>query len=255
MQSTLDNRFSIGKVLIQEKKLDSTNDYAMRLLEKGEPEQGTVVIASYQTQGKGNYGNTWESSENQNLTFSIIFYPDFLKADQQFMLNKAVSLGLHDILHRYLPRETKIKWPNDIYHKSGKLAGILIESLISGSRISGSVVGIGVNINQTAFQKLPNAVSLSQLTGKKHDLKVILFEICSAMELRYMQLQRGDVQSLDDDYQNALYHAEGFHDFETNDGKLRAKVKGVDESGKLLLKPESGGELRSFTNRQLRFLH
>ena len=181
MEYTLDNGFSIGKVLIQEKKLDSTNNYAMRLLEKGEPKAGTVIIASYQTQGKGNYGKTWDGKENQNLTFSIILYPDFINADQQFILTKAVSLGLYDILLNYLPVETKIKWPNDIYHKSGKLAGILIESLISGSRISGSVIGIGVNINQTNFDKLPNAVSLSQLTGKRHDLKLILFEICSSI--------------------------------------------------------------------------
>lgn len=253
MEDTLNNEFFIGKVLIEEKRLESTNAFAMQLLQQGDPEEGTVVYSAFQTQGKGQFGQSWESQAGKNLTFSIILRPDFIKPDQQFILNKAITLGLHDALSAHLPGDLKIKWPNDLYYKTDKLAGILIENILVGNEISGTVVGIGINVNQTEFERLPNPISLKQITGKTFDLKILLFEVCKTIEMRYLQLQAGHIQNLDSEYQSLLFQSGGFHDFDTKQGKITAMIKGVDESGKLVLKDQEG-KIEKYSNKELRFL-
>lgn len=252
MEHTLNNEFFIGKVLIGEKKLESTNSFAMNLIQQGDPEEGTVVYSGFQTQGKGQYGQSWESQKGKNVTFSIILRPHFIKPDQQFILNKAMILGLHDAIKVHLPGDLKIKWPNDLYYKSDKLAGILIESILTGNEISGSVVGIGINVNQEEFENLPNPISLKQITGKTYDLKLLLLEICETIEMRYLQLREGITQNLDDDYQSLLFYADGFHDFDTKQGKVTATIEGVDKSGKLVLKDQEG-KIKKYNNKEVRF--
>lgn len=125
-----------------------------------------------QSRGRGQRGNSWSSSAGANLTFSVVLCPGFLETAQQFYLSKAVSLAVCDTVESFGVRP-QVKWPNDIYIDGRKVAGILIENDLAGNFLSRSVVGIGINVNQTEFDPaLPNPTSLAvaaagSWTGRK----------------------------------------------------------------------------------------
>lgn len=138
--------------------LDSTNSQARR--EAGESGEGCVWIADFQTAGRGQRGNSWESRKGENLTFSILFKPEFLPPHKQFLISQVCAVGTY----RYLTEKgmpARIKWPNDIYIGNKKICGMLIENSISGDKLSVSIAGIGLNLNQTHFASdAPNPTSL-----------------------------------------------------------------------------------------------
>src|SRR5680860_150521 len=154
------------------KDVESTNNYANQLI-LSNAEEGTVVLAQFQKKGRGQQGNQWESQSGKNLLASIILYPKFLKAGNQFLISKMVSLGLVEYL-RHEVRDVSIKWPNDIYIGNKKIAGILIENAIKGRNLFSTVIGVGLNLNQKNFlSDAPNPVSLYQLTGKEYNIKSV----------------------------------------------------------------------------------
>lgn len=144
---------------------DSTNHW---LREHGEGDM--VVVADYQTAGRGCGTNRWESERGRNLLFSMLFHPTQLSAANQFFISQAVSVALCETLEQYIDRRVEIKWPNDIYVDDRKICGILIENRLQGSVIRDSIIGIGLNVNQRVFvSDAPNPVSLYQLTGQETD--------------------------------------------------------------------------------------
>jgi BirA family biotin operon repressor/biotin-[acetyl-CoA-carboxylase] ligase len=144
---------------------DSTNHW---LREHGEGDM--VVVADYQTAGRGCGTNRWESERGRNLLFSMLFHPTQLSAASQFFISQAVSVALCETLEQYIDRRVEIKWPNDIYVDDRKICGILIENRLQGSVIRDSIIGIGLNVNQRVFvSDAPNPVSLYQLTGQETD--------------------------------------------------------------------------------------
>lgn len=188
--------------------LESTNKYC-ELLDLSTVGEFTVVCAMEQTAGIGQRGNVWHSAPGKNLTFSLVLKPCFLPFEQQYMLTKAVSLGVADCLLSLLPEghAVSIKWPNDIYIGRRKVCGILISNHVSGSSLSSSVVGIGLNVNQTEFPEwIPNPVSLKQVTGREEALEPLLRNVVECIAFRYGQLQDGSegVQKLDKEYLSKL---------------------------------------------------
>ena len=133
------------KNIIKKNQISSTNTVAIELLKKEELPEGTIIWADEQTKGRGQRGNSWESEPGTNLTISIILFPHFLKAEDQFLLSKVTSLAITDYLANRFNQVT-IKWPNDIYVANDKIAGILIENSIIGSSFEYAVIGIGLNI-------------------------------------------------------------------------------------------------------------
>ncbi|MEM6726638.1 MAG: biotin--[acetyl-CoA-carboxylase] ligase, partial [Bacteroidota bacterium] len=111
----LNNTLLIGKVFHHFESLDSTNVYALSLASKSRPAEGALVMADFQSAGRGQFGRTWESERAENLMISILLYPTFLPADQQFLLNQAVSLGVQEALSFFPLQDVAIKWPNDLY--------------------------------------------------------------------------------------------------------------------------------------------
>ena len=207
------NTLFIGQNTIKLDAVGSTNDYASELLSRGLKREkvfeGTVVYALSQRAGKGQRGKKWESEPFKNLTFSIVFYPSFLSAQEQFMLSKAVSLGICDYVSSVINKEAKIKWPNDIKVGNEKIAGILIENSIRNNEIMHSIVGIGLNVNQTGFGKnIPNPTSLKLITGKNIDLEVCLGDLCSYLEARYLQLKSGKSKKINEDYEKSAVHSQ-----------------------------------------------
>ena len=149
--------------------VDSTNDYALSLRSKKLFREGLVIVAEYQYKGRGQRTNIWESKFGKNLLLSFIFEPKILLSEQ-FVISKIVCLSVIDFLISFGIKAT-IKWPNDILFKNRKIAGVLIENIVSKGVITHSVIGIGVNINQLIFEKYkPNATSLSLELEKNVDI-------------------------------------------------------------------------------------
>ena len=163
----------IGQNSINLKSIDSTNSYASELLRQNAPLEGTMIYTFDQHNGRGQRGNTWYSQPNKNATLSYILYPTFLQIEKQFLLNKITCLAVADLMAEIIghskgltqkDKAVQIKWPNDIYVGNKKISGILIENTLRETSIRSSIVGIGININQTDFTDAINATSLALLT-------------------------------------------------------------------------------------------
>lgn len=226
----------IGSKVINFGELPSTNTYAARLLKEGNPEEGTVIQAGYQSAGRGQAGNTWESEKGKNLLFSIILYPEQIHPSEQFLISQFVSLALRDFTEKKTGRESCIKWPNDIYSGNDKIAGILIENSHIGDRIGHSVVGIGYNVNQQSFGvAIRNACSLSSVTGKEHDLPALLGELLTELDGWYRQMLYGDRRRLEKEYTSRLYKYGEWFPFRTSCGFFTGKIRGISPEGRLLV--------------------
>ena len=232
-----------GKYCIRLEKIHSTNSYLADLCNEKNLTEGTAVITNAQEQGRGQRGTYWESEAGKNLTLSIFLKPTFLKPDEQFSLSKAISLGVLDFVASINNQQStihypKVKWPNDIYIGTKKIAGILIENSVNGNSISHSIVGIGINVNQENFSvELPNPTSLKLETGKEFDLEESLEQLCSCIEKRYLQL-RNRPKEIDADYMENLYRFNEWASYVYQGKKLKAKIAGVTKIGKLVLEKE-----------------
>lgn len=236
----------IGNNWIELETVNSTNQYALDLITKTAPIDGTVILAHQQTAGRGQMGSRWETNPFENITMSIILKPTFLAASEQFYLNQAVCLGVYEALKIYLPAlsaaHLKIKWSNDIYVYDKKLGGILIENSLQGNFICHSVIGIGINVNQTTFPPdLPNPVSLSVLAEKKFDSVKIAKEIGDCIERFYFQLKFKQYNNLQSNYEKLLYRKDEYHPFKTPNGEIFwGKILGVATHGALRLETADG---------------
>ena len=158
--------------------IDSTNSFLKNLSVNATVQDFTIVVAKQQTSGRGQMNAEWVVEGGKNLTFSVFSCFDDLPISNQKYLNFSVSLAVFEVLNDlFLPKLT-IKWPNDILSVNKKLAGILIENNLKGNKISSSIIGIGINVNQQKFSKdLPNATSVKKILSKEFDLDILLNEV------------------------------------------------------------------------------
>lgn len=219
---------------------ESTNNYANQLLLTKAAIEGTVVMTQFQTKGKGQQGNSWESEPGKNLLASYILQPKFLNAALQFYLSKTVSLALTDLLTEG-NIEVSIKWPNDIYTGNKKIAGILIENSIVGSNLHSAIAGVGLNLNQTDFiSGAPNPVSLTQLTGKDYNVEIIAERLWEKLEIRYNQLKSGDFNSIETAYVNQLFRYQKWAFYAKQGEVFEARITGIGQFGQLRLEHRNG---------------
>lgn len=240
MKNTSSSNLLIGKKLIRLDKVASTNQYASDLMKYSDLEEGTVIITNNQYEGRGQRTKKWESEPYKNITVSIILKPAFLKADHAFYLNKAITLGIYDFILSQIAStdslQVKVKWPNDIYFCDKKIAGILIENVVSTGYLKTAIIGIGININQISFSDdCPNAVSLNQIVKKELDLDWCILKLCNVMETRYMQLKDQHFKQIDSQYVNALYLLGTLHQYKVQDKIIHGIIKGATSHGKLIL--------------------
>lgn len=219
--------------------LTSTNDEA----QKPEYQHGDLIIADEQTAGRGQRGHLWQSPAGQNLLCSLVLTPQFLPAARQFSLLEAVALGLTDAIDS-LGVQTRIKWTNDIYVGDRKIVGILIEHALSGAQLRRTVVGIGVNVNQTSFDPaLPNPTSLRLETGRAFSPADLAGLLHTAILKRYDLLAAGDTDSLHTQYISKLWHLGRPQHFRTPDGHdFTATIHTVAPAGNLILTHPSGSQ-------------
>lgn len=240
--------------IIRLPETESTNSYAIEFLAKNRPEEECVIIADHQTQGKGTETNTWESEKGKNLTFSLVLYPA-VTAEHQFMLNKALSLGIYDFLVSLLPdQKVSIKWPNDLYIGDKKVCGILIQNSVMGNNLAYMVAGIGLNVNQTGFTSLaPNPVSLKMATGKDFDLGELLENLIHAIMNRYSTLSTETALDIENGYRAALYRLMEWHEYLVDNYVIKARITGTNAFGQLVLESEKG-KVISCDFKEVKFL-
>ncbi len=243
----------IGSNILFHNELISTNTFAALLLRQQKPPEGTVIQAGFQTAGKGQKGNKWESEAGKNLLFSIILFPDMIKPEEQFSISMAISLGICDFLKRLIP-VCRVKWPNDIYAGDDKIAGILIENSIRGGNIESSVAGIGLNINQVKFpSSLPNPVSLKLITGKEYDPDDCLKELLASLDKRYKKLISSPAEELKNDYASSLYRLGEWHNYKSAGNYFNGRIVGVTGSGSLRVEDEKM-HIRQFSFKEIEFI-
>ena len=215
-----------------------SNIYLQSLCSKQKVEELTVVVADFQTSGRGQRGNSWESDSCKNLLFSIVIFPEFLEARRQFLISQIISFAIKEELDTYTT-DISIKWPNDIYWKEKKICGMLIENDLMGRNISQSIAGIGININQETFHSsAPNPVSLRQITGKEFDLFEILKNIVLRIQSYYSLLKKGNTEPIVCQYEMSLFRKEGMHRFKDANGEFLARIIRVEPEGRLILEDE-----------------
>jgi BirA family biotin operon repressor/biotin-[acetyl-CoA-carboxylase] ligase len=244
------NRNDAYPQLICLDKTDSTNNYLREYLKKEPLPEGSVIVADYQTGGRGQTGNSWESSPGKNLLFSLVLYPECIVAHQQFVLSQIASLAVKETLDAYT-NHISIKWPNDIYRQDKKICGILIENDLTGTTIHRSLIGIGINLNQTVFESsAPNPVSLTQITGKVYDKRDVLNRFLRIFYAYYLLVLQEKFTEIKDAYMQALYRKEGYHPFSDPEGVFFARIYDIETTGHLLLQLENG-EVRRYAFKEV----
>ena len=213
----------VGKNCIKLDQISSTNDWLMTRMLSQKFHEGTVVLASIQTNGKGQRGSKWFSQLYKSLTFSVLFKPSFLSPMHAFDLSICVALALSDSLNKFRSG-FKIKWPNDIYFEDKKIAGVLIENQMSRSVYQNAVVGIGLNVNELHFDELSNAISLKQIIGIELQVEKVMEHICKSLEVRYLMLRSGHFKDIKNAYMSNLYGLNQVQSFIVDNKKLNGKI-------------------------------
>jgi BirA family transcriptional regulator, biotin operon repressor / biotin---[acetyl-CoA-carboxylase] ligase len=243
----------IGSKMIYRENLPSTNSYCSSLLNKGHLQEGTIIHTNFQTSGRGQTGNTWESETDKNLLFSIILYPMTIRIQKQFIISKTISLGICDFLERYL-RNVSIKWPNDIYVNNDKIAGILIESSVIRDEIEHVIAGIGLNVNQEKFTAIAsNPTSLKILSGLNFDLAELLSVISKDLDRRYKQLLNSKTSEIDEQYIAHLWRYKQWSEFKDSRGEFDGRILSVSDTGRLQIE-DRRGRMYEYTFKEVDYL-
>jgi BirA family transcriptional regulator, biotin operon repressor / biotin---[acetyl-CoA-carboxylase] ligase len=230
----------IGNIILKLDAVPSTNTYASTLLKNQKPSEGLIVQAFHQTEGRGQMGTIWHSQAGESLTFSVILTPTFLKVDQQFYLNMAISLGVFEYLSTKGISGGLIKWPNDIIVQRKKLAGILIENSIQGDKIQHSVIGIGLNVNSTRDSLLSFATSLHVETGRMYDMDAELQEMAQHLDKFYSLLRLEKFDLLKEEYMKQLLGHHHPITIRKGDAEYEVTVTDIKESGRIVLEESNG---------------
>lgn len=237
-------------------QVSSTNDYLAQLCKANKAQEFYTVVTEYQTSGKGQRGNTWESEVGKNLLFSIVVYPTALEANKQFYLSMLTAVSIVQALNKYIDGFS-IKWPNDIYWRNFKIAGILIENELQGKYITQSIIGVGLNINQENFQSdAPNPISLKDILGVDINRIELFQKILQGLVASYRLLEE-DFKKMSATirilYQRNLYRRNGYYPYKDAEGTFMAQFEHIDPSGHLYLQDEQG-KIRKYAFKEIEFI-
>lgn len=229
-------RLTTKKFTILE-SVDSTNNYAMALVKKGLASSDEAVFSMEQTAGKGRRGKSWQSKMGENIILTIIAEMQWLPVQKQFQVSVAVAVGCVAFFSKYTKESIKIKWPNDIFINDRKAGGVLIENVIHGSLWQWAIIGVGININQSAFDpEIRNAVSLKQVTGKNYDAIKLSAELHKIILSKINELEKGNFTKLFEQYNEKLFCREKTVKLKKGNIVFETKIIGVSQSGELITK-------------------
>ncbi|MBI5859051.1 MAG: biotin--[acetyl-CoA-carboxylase] ligase [Sphingobacteriales bacterium] len=221
--------------------VDSTNNYARKLIHDKLAQHGMAIFGHEQLAGKGQRGKIWLSEKDANILLSILLKPGPLQLSQQFRLSACMAVAVHDFFQKYAGEATAIKWPNDLYWQDRKAGGLLVESVVrsqpSGTGVwDWAIAGIGININQTSFSaQLPNPVSLKQITG--NDFKTVLLakELYAITEKYFQELITEGFEDIYSKYISRLYKKGSIARLKKDNRIFEATIKTVSSSGQLVV--------------------
>lgn len=236
--------------LIKLDAIGSTNDFLKELLRTQTVANFTVVSADTQFSGKGQRGAVWQSEPGKNLIMSVLFRGVAKDASQLFALNALVATTVVRVLQKHAIAQLHVKWPNDILSGNRKIGGILIENSMGDS--IDSIVGIGINVNQTNFDGLPQASSLAVVSGKTFDKDALVQEMASALEAA---CQNPNWETIWQGYQSQLYKRDVPSAFESAAGeKFMGIIRRVSEQGLLEVEREDA-QLALFDIKEIKMLY
>lgn len=234
--------------------VDSTNDSANLLLKQNKAENGDVIIAGFQNNGKGQAGNGWFAERNKSVLLSLICKDINIEISLLPVVNMLVSLALTDTISTYLKvAKIQIKWPNDIFVNDKKISGILIESNIGGDLIKNLIIGIGLNVNESKFPNfLPNACSFYTISNKTFDIEEITGVLLGNLNRRLADLKSADKQKIKKEYETKLYGKDMVQLFRSKSETFSGKIKGVNLGGQLEI--EKNNNIEIFNNKEIEFV-
>ncbi len=248
---------------IELSEVDSTNTF-LRGYHPTRQTEITLVTTEYQTAGRGQGTNSWEAEAGKNLLFSLQVHPTSLPVEQMFVLSEAIALSIQQAVEEALTGSARglqkedgavmVKWPNDVYVGDKKVAGILIENELKGQLIGRSILGCGVNVNQSVFTSdAPNPVSLCQLLGHEMERRFLLEAVMAGFTRRYDTILHGQYAEIHEDYLATLYRRTGFHTYQDARGVFLAEIINVEPSGHLILQDKIGHQ-RRYAFKEVTFL-
>ena len=209
---------------------------------------GLVLVADYQTAGRGQRGNSWESERGKNLLMSVMLWPKGVEANRQFLLSQMMALAIHDAVDA----ECLIKWPNDIYCGEKKLSGTIIENTLRGEMVEQCVLGVGVNVNQRVFKSdAPNPVSLCQIVGHEVDREGLLNRLLERVGYWYGILLNGGGDEIASAYVERLMWRAGLHRYCDASGEFEAEFVNVEPDGRLVLR-DTNGKIRGYYFKEVK---
>ena len=234
--------------------IDSTNDWLKEKFLQGNCIEGDLVWVNDQTNGRGQRDNRWISAAGKNLTFSLFKVFGKLLVRDQFLINCSVTLAILMALKEINIPDLSLKWPNDILSGNKKIGGVLIENFVRGERFSGTIVGVGLNVNQDNFDLFPKASSILMLTQKEQHLDELLKRILEKFNDFFEQCKSENKIELINQYQANLYMKDQWVVFENSDSTLKGKIKGINSKGKIKIEKENG-TVEYFSGGSLKLLY
>lgn len=236
-------------------EVDSTNSELRRMIAEGKASNLSILTADFQTSGRGQVGNHWESEPGKNILMSMLMQPEELDVREQYYLSMSISVGVVSCLREYLGDEVVVKWPNDIYVRDQKLAGILIENTLRGINVANSIVGVGLNVNQTTFtSNAPNPVSMKVIANRDFDRDKIVEHLGHSLSISLTRVDAKEYDIILDEYMNILYRNDGiYYPFNDGNGTFEAKIDRVEPDGHIHLIDKKGVD-RRYTFKEVEFV-
>ena len=240
--------------IIKLNAIDSTNSFLKNANRENILEDETFVRAKTQTNGRGQMGTNWNAVEGKSLTFSLLKRFRALPLDSQASLSFAVALSIRDALEALQIPKLSIKWPNDIMSYNKKVCGILIENQTEGNKISVSIIGIGININETEFKDLPQASSLLLSSGNFQNIEEVFEKVADSLLKELVNVENGLFPILKKRYESYLFRKNKISVFEDEKGmRFNGIIKGVTDFGALQIEDENQ-KISVFQLKQVKLL-
>lgn len=231
-------------------KTASSNSFLKELHREHHFKNPVCVTVYEQTQGRGQKGALWQAKPYENLTFSILIPDINCPPEEHFKLNMAVALIIYDVLNSFSLLNLSLKWPNDIMADGKKIAGILIENTLSRALIKDTVIGIGLNVNQIEFHKLPKASSLKIITGKDYELLEVLQAFTEAFSMLKTALHSTSFDTYKERYEALLFRKNRVTVFQSlNAEQFNGIIQGINTHGQLLIETEN--DIKTFSLKEV----
>ena len=223
------------KMLIKSKKIKS----------------GDIIVAKYQYGGRGQHTNKWYSSYGKNLLCSMLYRPLDLNINQVFSINQVVSLAVLKTIRKFNKEKCLIKWPNDILSVNKKISGILVENSLSLNQVNYSIIGVGINVNQVLFKKLPNATSLKKISNSDIIIQEVLNELIDNYKFYFSRIH--ELKYINEEYNKNIFGKDGCK-LIINGRRQYGKIINISNNGIVKLNLDSEG-IQEFDPRKIKILY